>query len=210
MTSKDCGTSQASEIERLAFDGTEPASVARLRTDTGIELVTYNAASSALMAMSKGANPLMQEQLEAGIRFEADHLMGNMSQSNALVIMRHLQSSLPASAKDMERKVFGHLMRGSSFSAGGNVDYSTAKLTAAYRKGWIKNEMSKVSYLLVDLLIVYDLGIKDMADRLQTNRAYIGQRVREALSELAACYAAFDLMDGASRAHPTVKVRKFA
>lgn len=192
-------------IEMLAYSGREPEAVVRVRTDTGISLVSYNPGTSALLSMSRGANPLTVRQIEAGLRFEADHLVGSMSQSNALTIMKHLQASLPASAKDMERKAFGHVMR-SAGHASAPRDYAAAKLTAAYRREWIRKQMSRVSFTLIEMLITYDKTTSEIAEMLGMDRRFVTPRIREALSELAACYEAFDALEGKSPEYPNIKL----
>lgn len=193
-------------IDALAYGSDESEFLAKVRTPDGVKLVTYNPATSALISMhtasqAKG-NGFEARQLNAGLRLENDHLAGTMGSSNAATIAKHLERSLKASAEDQRKKTFGHVMRAAPESKP-HIDVCAVRLDAAYRNGWIIKRMNKVSWTMLNLFIIYDMSLREIAAKTGMDGRYLGLRIREALSELAALYDLFDKTGGRDAEHPS-------
>jgi hypothetical protein len=184
-------------IEALANFGQELPTLVMLRTSAGVEVVSFNPGSSAVLRMSPTASPLTSRQIEAAHWLERDFLVEASGGSNASAIEAWLNTSLEATPAQAEEKAFGRLMRKSK-DVKLPTDHHEKKFAAAHRIGWVKMQMNAVSWSMVELVVRYQLSAADIARRTDTSREYVTGRVREALSELAAAFAAYTAMAGYS------------
>lgn len=179
-----------SPLQSIGFDGRPPTISFVTRPELPVEIRGQRNTSSTPLdyLYFQAKTPISYWEWVAGKRFEYDVQQSRRDAPVTADLSRLMMAKVERLTAAEKRRVVTFRPKATAKRGKASFDVNDTRLDAMARLGRLQDEISKISFYLLDQLIGQERTLAEIARRIDADQRYVSQRFREALWEAAGHY----------------------